>query len=50
MKRIPDELLEYYAEIFIEHRIGDRGITFERFLEMPESYLRVSLSPGGDRR
>lgn len=40
MKRIPDELLEYYAELFIEHRIRDQGVTFERFLDLPEAYLK----------
>lgn len=39
MKRIPDELLEYYAELFIEHRVRDQGVTFERFLDLPEAYL-----------
>ncbi len=44
MKRIPDEVLEYYAELFIEQRIREQGITFERFLEIPEAYLKRSNS------
>jgi len=39
MKRISDELLEYYAELFIERRVRDQGVTFERFLDLPEAYL-----------
>ena len=40
MTRIPDEVLEYYAELFIESRIREQGVTFERFLELPEAYLK----------
>lgn len=50
MKRIPDEVLEYYAELFIEQRIREQGVTFERFLELPEAYLKRSHSPGRDPR
>jgi len=39
MTRISDELLEYYAELFIERRVRDQGVTFERFLDLPEAYL-----------
>ena len=49
MKRIPDEVLEYYAELFIEQRIRDQGITFERFLELPEAYLKRGKLPKGHR-
>ncbi len=42
MRRIPDEVLEYYANLFIEQRIREQGITFERFLELPEIYLKPS--------
>jgi len=46
MRRIPDEVLEYYAELFIQHRIREQGVTFERFLELPDSYLkRHTASP-----
>ena len=40
MKRISDELLEYYAELFIDQRVRDQGVTFERFLNLPEAYLK----------
>jgi hypothetical protein len=40
MKRISDELLEYYGELFIAHRVRDQGVTFERFLDLPEAYLK----------
>jgi hypothetical protein len=42
MRRIPDEVLEYYAELFIEQRVREQGVTFERFLELPEAYLKRS--------
>ncbi len=42
MRRIADELLEYYAELFIRQRIREQGVTFERFLELPEAYLQRS--------
>ncbi len=40
MERISDEVLEYYAELFIEQGIREQGVTFERFLELPETYLK----------
>jgi len=50
MSRIPDEVLEYYAELFIEQRIRERGVTFERFLDLPEAYLTRTFSAHRDRR
>ncbi len=49
MERIPDEMLEYYADLFIEQRIREQGVTFERFLELPEAYLKRNYSPRLDR-
>ena len=42
--RIPDEVLEYYGNLFIEHRIQEQGVTFERFLVLPEAYLKRGVS------
>ncbi len=50
MSRIPDEVLEYYAELFIELRIRERGITFERFLDLPDAYLTRRSAASRDRR
>ena len=50
MGRIPDEILDYYAELFIEQRIREQGVTFERFLHLPEAYLNRGNSPRRDRR
>ncbi len=50
MSRIPDEVLEYYAELFIEQRIRERGVTFERFLDLPEAYLTRKSTAPRDRR
>jgi hypothetical protein len=50
MSRIPDEVLEYYAELFIEQRIRDRGVTFERFLDLPEAYLTRATTASRNRR
>lgn len=50
MSRIPDEVLEYYAELFIEFRIRERGVTFERFLDLPEFYLARRSASSRDRR
>jgi hypothetical protein len=50
MSRIPDEVLEYYADLFIELRIRERGITFERFLDLPDVYLTRRSGASGDRR
>jgi len=50
MGRIPDETLDYYAELFIEQRIRELGVTFERFLHLPEAYLKRGNSPRRDRR
>ena len=50
MGRIPDEILDYYAELFIEQRIREQGVTFERFLHLPEAYLKRGNSPRRDRR
>jgi hypothetical protein len=50
MSRIPDEVLEYYAELFIEERIRERGVTFERFLDLPEAYLTRRSSTSRERR
>ena len=49
MDRMPDEMLEYYADLFIEQRIREQGVTFERFLELPEAYLKRSYSSRLDR-
>ena len=48
MERISDEVLEYYAELFIEQGIREQGVTFERFLELPEAYLKRVNPPKRD--
>lgn len=50
MSRIPDEVLEYYAELFIEQGVREQGVTFEHFLYLPEAYLKRSNSTKRDRR
>jgi hypothetical protein len=49
MTRIPDELLDYYAEIFIRQRIREQGLTFERFLYLQEA-RRTERVPAGHAR
>ena len=48
MSRIPDEVIEYYAELFLNQRIREQGVTFERFLLLPEAYLNRTHSSRRD--
>ena len=48
MSRLPDEVIEYYAELFLDQRIREQGVTFERFLHSPEVYLKRTHSSRRD--
>jgi hypothetical protein len=47
--RVPDEVLDHYADLFIRHRVRGLGITFEQFLRVPERYLNEREMLGGER-
>jgi hypothetical protein len=39
LPRLTDEDLDYYGDLYLEHRLGDL-ITFENFLNDPDTYLQ----------
>lgn len=43
--RIPDELLEYYGDLFMKSNLRRQGIVFERFLASPDYYCKKLALP-----
>jgi len=44
--RMPDELLEYYGDLFTKWKLRNQGIIFERFLAYPDYYIqKLAFSP-----
>lgn len=41
MDRLPDELLDYYGELYLKGNVFGRGVTFSRFLECAEYYIQL---------
>lgn len=49
MKRISDELLDYYGELYTRWAIGKAGIAFENFLLFPDYYMeKLAAGYGAD--
>lgn len=43
--RIPDELLDYYGDLFMKSNLRRQGIVFERFLACPDYYFKKLAMP-----
>jgi len=43
--RIPDELLDYYGDLFMQSNLRRQGIVFERFLACPDYYFKKLAVP-----
>ncbi|MBI3989834.1 MAG: hypothetical protein HY347_09485 [candidate division NC10 bacterium] len=45
--RIPDELLDYYGDLFMQSNLRRQGVVFERFLACPDYYFKKLAVPLG---